>query len=122
MSDSEESFAPMADIFGQARNRAKGGVSRRSEPLSGFLACRIAVHRSGALNGFHISAGKHRGRLVRQRAMGPVMVVVITPARQRGACFVQRAEPFDVQTLVAQTTVETFDEPILYRSPWADET
>ncbi len=41
MSDFERRFAPIVAIFGQAEGWVKGGVSRRSEPLTQSFACPI---------------------------------------------------------------------------------
>jgi hypothetical protein len=39
MSDAEQRFALIMDIFRQTAGRVKGGVSRRSEPLTRFDVC-----------------------------------------------------------------------------------
>src|SRR5215467_6373097 len=45
--------------------------------------------------------------------MWPAVVVVIAPESQLTAGFLQRVEPFHVQTLIAQPSVEALDKAVL---------
>ena len=62
-----------------------------------------------------------RRRLIRQRAVGPFMVVVIPPGCPLASCVIQRREPLHVQGFVPQPPVETLDEPLLHRTSRPEE-
>ena len=48
-------------------------------------------------------------------------VIVLLPARQLLADIVEREAHVDIQTLILETSVDTFDEAILYRFSWSNE-
>ena len=58
---------------------------------------------------------------ISQRRMRPMMVVIMSPQRQLAPRVCQSEEYFHVQALVAQSSVEALDVPVLDRSPWTDE-
>jgi len=50
------------------------------------------------------------------------MIVVIPPFGELCLRFLQGREPLDVEAFVAESAVETLDEPVLHRPSRADET
>ena len=44
-----------------------------------------------------------------------------TPSSQTFPCLAQRVKPLDIQAFVSQPSIETFNEPVLYRAAGADE-
>ena len=65
--------------------------------------------------------GKLAGRLISQRTMRPLRVVVLAPGRDLALGVRQVREPMRVQTFLAEPSVETFDESILHGFAGLDE-
>ena len=53
--------------------------------------------------------------------MWPGLVVMATPSCQTFPCLAQRVEPLHIQAFVSQPSIETFNEPVLYRAAGAVE-
>ena len=64
---------------------------------------------------------KRCGRPIRERTMRSLAIVMVAKLRQFPSRIFQRCEPLNVQTLVAQPAIETFDESVLYRTTWPNE-
>jgi hypothetical protein len=68
-----------------------------------------------ALPTFEAKFGELRRRPIPQRAVRPALIEVLTPRRDDGARFVQRAEPMLIQALVAELAVAAFHICVLRR-------
>src|SRR6185295_1694518 len=101
--------------------RVKGGVSRRSGPLTRFAVCLIQGRKGEARWPGAVQRCKRRGCPIIECAVWPSMVVMVTPAFQFFACLIQRCEPFHVEAFIPQPAVEALDEAVFHRSPRSDE-
>ena len=60
-------------------------------------------------------------RKIVQRTVWPVVVVLLSPLLDPLLSLLDRLEPVDIQTLVAETGIKTFDKCIIYRLSGANE-
>jgi hypothetical protein len=99
--DEFKDHATIFGIFGQARNRVKGGVlCRRSEPLMRSAVCRIPFYRGEARCRCCVAAGEGSWCPVFQCAVRALKVVMIAPLRQPFLSLLQGAEPLNLQALI----------------------
>ena len=105
----------------QSRARPQGAARRTldgSRPAAYFrLRGRWPVSRRLLAR----APGKLAGRLISQRTMRPLRVVVLAPSRDLALGVRQVREPMRVQTFLAEPSVETFDESILHGFAGLDE-
>ena len=59
-------------------------------------------------------------RAIGQRAVGPLVVVLVTPGGQSTPDIIERPEPGCVEAFIAQPAVEALYVAVLHRAAWLD--
>src|SRR5579863_9286572 len=109
-----ESFVFLAERFFAAEDRGQGRARRAVRPALTPVrggGMRRPGRRSVPL------LGKLDGRQVPQRAVWPLFVVLISPARDLVPRVGQVTKPAGIQALVSQSCIEAFHVAVLHRSP-----